>query len=182
MTVNAIARQYANALFTVATREGHTSRVGQDVAALVSLVAEHEELRRVFESPAVPSKTKRAIVDALVAGSIDLSGEAARLLTLLADRDRLSLLGDVARAYAARVDDAERVIAADVVTAVELTADRRDALAEALGLATGRRVTITGRVDPSIVGGVVARVGGMVFDGSVAGQLERLRQRLSASV
>lgn len=182
MNVQAIARQYANALFTVASRRDRTGDVGRDLAAVVALVAEHTNLRQVFESPAVPARKKRAVVDALLAASGELSDEVSRLLTLLADRNRLPLLNEIAKAFTARVNDAERLIDADVVTAVELPAERQAALAEALGRATGRRVTINGRVDPSILGGVVARVGGMVFDGSVASQLERLRQRLSASV
>ena len=94
---------------------------------------------------------------------------------MLADRDRLALLPPVAAAFAERLMDAKRLAQADVVTAVPLTAASRAALADALGRASGKSVTMTERVDPAIIGGVVARIGTFVYDASVAGQLERLR-------
>ena len=75
---------------------------------------------------------------------------------------------------------ADQAVAADVATAVPLARDRATALEGALSRATGQRVTITTRVDPSLIGGVVARVGSMVFDGSVRRQLARMREKLLA--
>jgi F-type H+-transporting ATPase subunit delta len=72
-----------------------------------------------------------------------------------------------------------RVVPAEVVTAMPLDATARDAIASALGRATGAQVTLTERVDPEIVGGLVARVGSLVFDGSLTRQVERLRERLT---
>jgi F-type H+-transporting ATPase subunit delta len=182
VNAQAIARQYANALFAVAAKRGRAAEVGRDLDAFTELVRSNPDLARAFASPAVSPKNKRAVVDALLSATGDSTSEVPRLLTLLSDRDRLALLGDISAAYAARVNEANKVISAEVTTAVELPADRQAALAEALGRATDRHVTINGRVDPSILGGVVAQVGGMVFDGSLANQLVRLRQRLSASV
>jgi F-type H+-transporting ATPase subunit delta len=76
--------------------------------------------------------------------------------------------------------EAAGVVMAELVTAAPLGDDREAALAHALGQATGHRVDVTGRVDESIIGGVVAKVGSVVYDGSVSRQLERMRQRLSA--
>ena len=104
--------------------------------------------------------------------------EVRRLLLFLADRDRLRLLAAIRDAFEARVMDAAKVVSADVVTAVPLPAHDEAALAAALGKVTGRQVTIQPRVDPSIVGGVVARVGSLVIDGSVVRQMARLRERL----
>jgi len=81
---------------------------------------------------------------------------------------------------AARVMDVGQAVTADVVTAVPLSEQGQSQLAVALGKVTGRTVTVNARVDPAIVGGVVARVGSLVFDGSVVRQLERLRERLLA--
>ena len=180
MSVRSVARQYANALFDVASQSQRVTQVGGDLAAFAQMVAGSPELQAVFLAPTVPARRKRAVVDALLVASRDLAPEVQRLVTMLADRDRLSVLSDVVLAYDERVMEANRIIPADVVTAVEITEDRKLALAEALGRATGRQVTMSTRVDPSILGGVVARVGSLVFDGSVVGQLDRLRQRLSA--
>jgi F-type H+-transporting ATPase subunit delta len=140
----------------------------------------HAELRAVFDTPLVGPRKKRAMVDALIAAAPDIGGEVGRLLELLADRDRLMVLGDIARAYTERVMAADRMVAAEVTTAVPIGQERRAALAQALGKATGQTVTISTQVDPEILGGVVARVGSLVFDGSVARQIERLRRRLLA--
>lgn len=182
MNARAIARQYANALFTVASKLNHTAEVGRDLTAFAELVSANAELRQVLETPAIAPKKKREFIEALLAAAGQPSGEVSRLLALLAERDRLPFLADITAAYVARANEADRVVTADVVTAVELSADRQGALAAALGRATDRQVTVTGRVDPAILGGVIARVGGMVFDGSVASQLERLRQRLATNV
>jgi F-type H+-transporting ATPase subunit delta len=178
MTLQAIARRYANALYDVTTKNGSVAQARGDLTAVAELIGGHAELSRVFASPAIPLTKKRAILEQLLASSSGVSAEVSRLLMLLADRDRLGLVGDVARAFATRVMQAEHVLPAEVVTAAPLSADRRAALVAALGRATGGTVTLTEKVDPAIVGGVVARVGSVVFDGSVMNQLERLKQRL----
>ncbi len=180
MSERTVARQYAHALFDVAAREHQVEAIGRDLASVAALVANHPELKAVFDTPLVTPRKKHELVDALVAAGGPIRPEVARLLAMLADRDRLRILADLAAAYAARVMDEGQAVAADVVTAVPLTAEGQAQLAGALGRATGRTVTITARVDPAIVGGVVARVGSMVFDGSVVRQIERLRERLLA--
>lgn len=178
MTHEAIARRYAHALFDVARRNRAVAKIDADLQALDTLVSSHEDLKKTFDTPAIPPKIKRAIVDALVSRLTDLAVEVQRLVSMLADHDRLMLLHEIAAAYTAQVQQADRVAPADVVTAVPLGAERLAGVAAALGQATGLRVTVTERVDPSIVGGMIARVGNVVFDGSVTRQLERMRERL----
>jgi F-type H+-transporting ATPase subunit delta len=180
VSARSVARQYAQALFQVAERSQRQEAVGRDLAELMRVVNVHAELRAVFDTPLVGPRKKRAMVDALIAAAPDIGGEVGRLLELLADRDRLMVLGDIARAYTERVMAADRMVAAEVTTAVPIGQERRAALAQALGKATGQTVTIATQVDPEILGGVVARVGSLVFDGSVARQIERLRRRLLA--
>ena len=176
---NPIARRYAAALFDVVRKINGVERAEQDLAALKALLTSNPELAAVFSSAAIPPQKKRAVVDALVAQS-GVTAEVGRLLTLLADRDRLAMAADVADAFAERLQQERRVISADIVTAVPLDAPRRDALAHALGKASGATITMTERVDPNIIGGVVATVGGTVFDGSVTTQLEHMRRRLTS--
>lgn len=180
MSQQSVARQYANALFSVAQKSGQLDAVTVDLRSVEQLFESHAELRAVFETPLVPARKKRAVVDALIEASGGMSGEFSRLLQLLADNDRLGVIPAMAAAFHARVMEANQIIPADVVTAAPLDAAGEAAVAAALGRATGRQVTVSARVDPAIIGGVVARVGSVVFDGSVVRQLERLRQRLSA--
>jgi F-type H+-transporting ATPase subunit delta len=181
VSLKSVARNYANALFAVASKLGHADEVGRDLSALSSLVSDHGELRTVLESPVVNAAQKRDLVAALL-DRIGAAVETRRTFELLAENDRLGLVRDVAAAYQARALDASGVVRADLVTAVPLPDDRQAAFAAALGRATGRRVELTGRVDPEIIGGAVARVGSVVYDGSVTRQLERMKQRLGADV
>jgi F-type H+-transporting ATPase subunit delta len=178
MSDQSVARQYANALFDVAAKSQRVDVARRDLSAVVALVGEHADLSAVFAAPLIVPRKKRAVVEALLSQIDDLADEVRRLLLFLADRDRLRLLAAIRDAFEARVMDAAKVVSADVVTAVPLPAHDEAALAAALGKVTGRHVTIQPRVDPSIVGGVVARVGSLVIDGSVVRQMARLRERL----
>lgn len=180
MSLRSIARQYANALFSVVEKSGRIDDIDRDLTAFVALVETHPELRTALESPAVNAKQKRAVVDAVLAQAGEVSIEVRRLLELLADGDRLALVDEIAALYRTRAMEAAGVVNAELVTAHPVDEQRQAALATALGRATGRRVELTGRVDPDIIGGAVARVGSVVYDGSVAHQLERMRQQLSS--
>lgn len=178
MTLNAIARRYAAALFNVVRKTNAIDRAEQELRALGDLVASHDDLRRVFETPMVPAPKKRAIVDAVLAASGGVSGEVRRLLEMLADRDRLIVLPALVSAFGERAMQSRNEVAAEVTTAVPLGDAKRASLAAALGRATGGAVTMTETVDPSIIGGVIAKVGSVVFDGSVTRQLTRMREQL----
>ena len=108
-----------------------------------------------------------------------LSVVIGRLLVLLAERDRLVLLPDLLDEYRRRLLDLQNVVRAEVVTAVPLPEDRVSALEQALTTMTGRTVTMTARVDPAIIGGVVTRIGSVVYDGSVRRQLEKMKETLT---
>jgi F-type H+-transporting ATPase subunit delta len=173
------ARRYAHALFDVVPAD-RADRVAADLQAFAAIVAGHDELRRVLETPTVPPQRKRVLVEALVDAGGGVADEVRRLLGLLADRDRLALVPAVAEVFATRVMESQRVVAAEVVTAAPLGVDARSQIAGALGRVTGREIRMEERVDPEIVGGLVARVGSIVFDGSVTRHLQRLRARLLA--
>jgi F-type H+-transporting ATPase subunit delta len=178
MTPRGVARRYAAALFDVAAKAEVLDAVERDLTDFVDALSSHDELRRVFDAPAIAPQKKRAVVDALIAASAPVQPEVARLLRLLADRGRLMLLADIGEAFGERLMERRRVVSAEVVAASPLGDARKAALAEALGRVTGRTVLVAERVDPSIIGGVIARVGSVVFDGSVTRQIERMREQL----
>lgn len=178
MTSRALASRYARALFDVALQESEPSRVGAQLADVAQLVASHAELSRVLGHPAVPAKVKRGIVERLLP-QLALDAPLGKMLLLLADRDRLVLLPEVAEQFHARLLQHQKVVEAHVTTAEPLTPDRADAIARGLAERTGRQVRLTTSVDPALIGGVVARIGSTVYDGSVTRQLERMRERLA---
>jgi F-type H+-transporting ATPase subunit delta len=178
MTPRGSARRYARALFDVARAEGvDFDTVASDLSDVAGTVAGHAQLQRVFGNPAIPAARKRGIVEQLLARTT-VTPIVARTLLLLAARDRLVLLPDLAEAYRARLMDHRNTVRAELTTALPLPPERAAALQQGLAQVTGRDVLLDVKVDPSILGGAVARVGSTVYDGSVTTQLEKLKQQL----
>ena len=177
MTTRASASRYARALLEAIVPDGNPEQVERDLTAFADLVASSSELQRTFANPAVPVSAKRRVVERLLA-QLRVSPAVAALLSLFADRDRLALVGELAAAYRERLMEYRQVARAEVTTAAPLAPEQVAALHQQLAVATGRRLTLTTRVDPAIIGGAVARVGGIVYDSSIATQLQRIRQRL----
>jgi F-type H+-transporting ATPase subunit delta len=178
MTNRAAAARYAKALFDVALKETDPQAVERELAAFVALVQGHEQLAKVVVNPAVPAPRKAGLIADLAARA-GLSPVTTRLLGVLASRDRLVLLPDVVEQYGQRVLDHQRVARATVTTAVPLPSESVAALGRAFARVTGRQVQVTPRVDPGVIGGVIAQIGSVVYDGSVRRQLERIRQALT---
>lgn len=180
MSSRASAARYARALFDVALQESEPGQVEQELSSIASLIDAHADLKAAVESPGVPPHAKKALVQAL-AERAQLSGSVTRLLIMLAERDRLVLLPEILDAFRARLMEQRRVLEAEVTTAIPLAAEQQAALQQRLSSATARQVSITTKVDPALIGGVVARIGAVVYDGSLATQLEKLKQRLTAN-
>jgi F-type H+-transporting ATPase subunit delta len=181
MTSRAAGGRYARALFDVARKEADVEQVQEQLEQFAGLVRANPALAQTFGNPAIPASKKHAVVEALIARSGQMAQPLARLLLLLASRDRLALLPDVAAAYRDRVLDHLQVIRGEVRSAMPLAADRLKTLEQSLAKATGRRVILEAKVDPAMIGGVVTRLGSTVFDGSVTTQLARLKQTLVES-
>jgi F-type H+-transporting ATPase subunit delta len=161
----------------VAVKEGiELSKVDEDLAAFAGLFRAHPTLEKVLLNPAVPAPRKRAAVADITRGAGVLP-VVGKLLLLLAERDRLAILPGLLEAFRHRLMDHRQVVRAEITTAAPLAAPRTRAIEESLARLTGRTVTVSTRVDPALIGGLVARVGGTVYDGSLATQLEKMRQR-----
>ena len=178
MTNRTAAARYARALFDVSVKERDLRQVETDLVQFGDLIDGHATLSQVLLNPAVPAPRKRAIVAELLSRLGTVLPPVAKLITLLAERDRLGLLTDIVRSYRARLLDHLGVVEAQVTTVQPLTAEQAAAFERRLGEASGRTVTMSTDVDPEILGGVVARLGTTVYDGSVARQLERMRHTL----
>lgn len=179
MTPRAAAMRYGRALFDVAQKEKlDLTRVEAELSEFAQLVAGNEALARTFFNPAVPAPRKRAIVEQLLKLN-PLSSPVSRLLIMLAERDRLTILEELTRAFRERVLDYRQIVRAEVTTAIPLPQDRVTALQQGIARATGRQVQLETKVDPSIIGGAVTRIGSTVFDGSVTTQLQKLKETLA---
>ena len=178
MTSKAAAIRYARALFEVAAKEQtDLQQVDDQLAAFVDLFTEHPVLANVMLNPAVPVQRKRAAVVDLTS-RLGTGPILAKLLALLAERDRLVVLPDLLASYRERLLDHQHVIRAEVTTATPLSSERAQAIERRLAHVTGKKVVVSVRIDPAIIGGLVARIGSTVYDASVTRQLERMRTRL----
>lgn len=180
MSARSAARRYAAVLFEVVNTSGDVSRAERDLKAFVDLVHGHAQLKAALTSPAVPAPKKRAVLEQVLNSAGDMTVEVRRLLLMLADRDRLSSLDDVATAFTERVMAHQKIVDAEIVTAAPMPEAQRATLAKALSAASGADVRIQESVNPDIVGGIIAHVGSVVFDASLTRQLEKMRQRLLA--
>lgn len=179
MTPRTAAVRYARALFDVAQKEKlDLTRIDRELVEFGDLVKSHDGLARMFFNPAVPAPRKRAVVERLLVLS-PLSPPVARLIVMLAERDRLSILEELTRAFRERVMEHQQIVRAEVTTAIPLSPDRVAALQNGIARATGRQVQLETRVDPSIIGGAVTRIGSTVYDGSVVAQLQKLKATLA---
>jgi F-type H+-transporting ATPase subunit delta len=173
-----LARRYARALLDVGGRRGREAALAlrDELRGFAAIVSGHDELRRALVHPGLGADERRRVLSA-VAETAGASDILRRLIDLLAVRDRLSLLPDVAEAYAAAANAAHGVVSAEVGSAVALAEPQERALAGALGEA----VELRARVEPELLGGLLVRVGGMTYDGTVRARLAALRRRLAAS-
>ena len=177
MSTRASAGRYARALLDVVIKEGNPEQVDQELATLARLFAGNTELQKALANPAVPVAAKRKVIESVVARTTPTPA-LGKLLLMLADRDRLGLVPELAEVYRERLMEHRQVINAELTTAVPLTTERVAQFEKRIAAATGRRVTMTASVDPALIGGAVARVGSIVYDGSIATQLSKMRERL----
>lgn len=178
MTNKAAAHRYARALLDVAVAErADLEQIERQLADFASLLPAHPALAKVLLNPAVPTPRKRAAVAELTKQA-QVVPILSKLLAMLADRDRLVILPDLVTSYREKLADYRKIVRAEVTTAAPLSADRAQQIQRSLSEATGRQVTMETRVDPAMIGGVVAKVGSIVYDASVARQLQRMKERL----
>ena len=181
MTTRTSATRYARALLDVLLKESTAEQGARDLATVSALLQQFPELQRAFNNPAIPAARKRALVQELLP-KLSLSAPVGKLLLMLAERDRLTLLPDLMTVYQERLEELQQIVRAEVTTAEPLSAEHLATLQRRLASATGRTVKVSTKVDPSIIGGVKAQIGGTVYDGSIATQLEAVRQKLETAV
>lgn len=177
MTEQAAATRYARALFEVSLDSGDPQRTERDLAAFQELVDGHDTLGQVVRNRAISPAVKKAIIAAILERTPKTADVVRRLLLMLAERGRLHLLPVLLATYRERLMDHLGVVRARVTTAEPLDRKRVASINQKLNAATGRQVRVEASVDDGLVGGMVTRIGGTVFDGSLAHHLDRLKRR-----
>jgi F-type H+-transporting ATPase subunit delta len=175
--VSGRARRYAEAAFDVANTNGSLDDWEEQLAAVAAILAE-PSLNRAFTSPVVPRERKEELI---LNAFPEMEVMVRNFLVLLVRQDRLNLLPDILTTFRALLNEHRGIQVVEVTTSEPLEPSERDQVTARLAQHLGHQVVIETRVDPNIIGGLVARVGDQVLDGSVRGRLDRLRAALAQS-
>jgi F-type H+-transporting ATPase subunit delta len=173
-----ISDRYAKAAYSCAQEKNAGENVLADLQALVAAMKESEELTRLMKSQTVAEAQKLAFFDALLAKA---DASTKDIVAMLVRQKRIGLLPMITESYQQQLDAAQGVTSAEIVTAKPLDAKALKAVEKVLKDETKQAVRLTAKVNPELIGGMVIRMAGRQIDGSVAGQLKRLHQRLSAT-
>ena len=177
MSVIAVARRYAEALADVATARNQVEQIDKEVRVFAEMMKSSRELHDTFASPIVSHTDKLKVLEALIART--KTGQmTANLLRTLLSHYRLHHLAAVYQQFQREMNERKGLIVAEVTTAGEVGAAEQAKLGRTLEQMTGKRVEFKFKIDPSLIGGVVTRIGSVVYDGSVRTQLQGIRERL----
>jgi F-type H+-transporting ATPase subunit delta len=176
--LRAVTGEYAGALADVALASGHPETLREEVRSFAELAAASADLRNFLDSPAIPREGKQELLAKLVA-RMGASEQLRNFLFVLVDHRRTGLLADIAQAFESTLLERMGVAEASVTSARELSPPQKQKLAGRLESVTGKKIEARYTVDPTLVGGLVVRVGSTVYDGSVRAQLDRLAARLT---
>jgi F-type H+-transporting ATPase subunit delta len=178
LSLQTVARRYASALADVVVERKEEREVQQEIDQWASMIETNPDLKVVFANPTVAYDEKRNVLEELITRT-RVRPTTASFLRVLLRNQRLSQLRDVAERFAHVLDERNGVVSASVTTAKPIPEDLKNQLRETLTVATGRTVRVTFNTDETIIGGLVARIGSTIFDGSVQNKLERLSEELA---
>jgi F-type H+-transporting ATPase subunit delta len=172
---NTYARAFADAVFSGHHDPDKTLREAQSIA---ELVGESKELREVLETPSITAEQKRAVLDAIVARE-GISQTVRNFVAVLIDHGRTHFLAPIVKQFEQELNQRMGFVEAEVTSTHELGAGDRQALEAQMEKLTGKKIRARYSRDESILGGAIVKIGSTIYDGSVSGQLERIKQALS---
>lgn len=173
-----VARRYATALADVVTARGEAQEVQKELHDWQELMQSNEQLLEVFRNPTIPYEQKRKVLNTLIARA-RVRPTTANFLQVLLQNHRLADLGEVNKRFAQVLDERSGVVSAEVTTARPVAQASQEALRAKLAAMTGKQVRLSFTTDEELIGGIVARVGSTVYDGSVRNQLQQVKERLA---
>lgn len=177
MSSETVARRYASALADVVIERREEREVQKEIELWASMIDSNPQLKEVFANPTVAYEQKQAVLDELISRS-RVRETTASFLRVLLRNQRLAQLPEVSARFGHILDERAGVVAAEITTARPIPEELKKALHDTLASATGRTVRLTFATDEAIIGGLVARIGSTIFDGSVENNLGRLAEDL----
>jgi F-type H+-transporting ATPase subunit delta len=172
-----VANRYARALADIITERDEIHEITAELERFADLISQHEQLRSVFASPVVPLENKRGVLDQLLS-RLKFRQTSNNFLRLLLANSRLHDLDLILTSLSLELDSRSNVVSAEVTTAREISEREKVMMRDKLKAATGKEVRLQFRTDPKIIGGVVTRIGSLIYDGSIRNQLAQMKHRL----
>jgi len=172
-----LAKRYAKALFAIGKEDGKYEAYNQALQGVAGLFSSHPEVEDALTNPLYPLDLREKAMAAIVK-STGVDKVMGNFLNLLVQKKRAVILPEIAEVFQTMVDEDKNISHGSVVTAVELSAELQDKVQETLEKLTGKKVELKASVDPSIIGGIIAKVGDLVLDGSIKTQLASLKDSI----
>ena len=176
MATDELIHGYAEALFRIVRAEGELDRVEDELFRFGKLLESNHELKQVLSDRAIERDQRRKVLDQILSGKV--SPHTLGLLEFIVAQGRARQLPQILDELSNIAAEARSAVVAEVRSAIPLDDSQRAELATALSRATGKRVEVKVLVDPSVIGGVVTKVGDTVIDGSVRRRLEQLKEQV----
>lgn len=174
---SSLATRYARALTEVVREPAALGKTADELDSFAKMVRESKPLRDLLLDPSRPRAQKIKVIDALTQ-SMKASVPTSRIIQLLLEKGRIPILEGVCQEFRRLGEEANNQVSVAVTTAVPLDADQRKKVVTALESFTGKKVRLAEETDPAILGGAKTRIGSVVYDGTVAGRLKKLRKQL----
>lgn len=171
------ARAFADAVFE---SKFDAARASRELRTITAVLAESVDLRRVWENPSIPAEQKRAVLDAIVAREA-IARPVRNFVAVLIDHRRIPFLEQIVQHFEREVNERLGFVEAEITSARDLTDGEKQELEAQVGKLAGRRVKARYLHDGSLLGGAVVRVGSTIYDGSVLGQLHKIREQIAGS-
>jgi F-type H+-transporting ATPase subunit delta len=177
MSVETIARRYATALADAVVKSGEIETVRNELNVWAQLMAGSSDLQNAFRNPSITHANKEKVLEGLLAKTKP-SRTTSNFLRILVRNGRLTELREINERFAVVLEERSGNVAAEVTSARELAEAQRNELKANLERITGKQVKLNFRTDPSLIGGVITRIGSTIYDGSVKTQLENLKEEM----
>jgi len=172
-----LARRYAKALFSLGKEQNKVEEYSETLGAIAGLYRETEAVVDALTNPLYPLEARQKVM-AKIAEMVKADKIMTSFLDLLLEKKRAAILPDIAEVMQTMVDEDQNISHGSVVSAIELDASLQKKIQETLEKITGNKVILETRVDPSIIGGIIAKVGDLVLDGSIKTQLNGLKESI----
>lgn len=173
----AVSRRYAKALILIGQEDGQAEQYNQELDSIAKLFDTQEGFEKALTNPLYNKNERKKVLETVLAAT-DLSNVMKSFLTLLFDKGRIGFLREIASYYKELADELKGIAKASIISATGLSSDAVDNIKEALSKRTGKTIVLNIEQDPSLIGGVVTKIGDLVLDGSVRTQLMNMRETL----